>query len=119
MIENKKFKIGSKVIITGNDEFEIGGIHNFCTDIYLKQVFNMSMKFDKCFLPQIEGEIYLIGNYNMYVIKDKKNKKYIFCNDYDEMRLNQTEKEKKKNEYTGHYNSNDLLFKKERNNDNG
>lgn len=87
MIKDNEFKIGSKIIITGNDEFEIGGIHNYCTDIYLKQIFGRSINYDKYFLSRIEGEIYLIGNYNMYVIKDKKNKKYIFCNDYDEMRL--------------------------------
>lgn len=86
-MDQNKFKVGSKVIIIGNDEFEIGGINNFCTDIYLKDVFGQSIKYDRCFLAQIEGEILAIGNYNMYVIKSTDYKKYIFCNDYNEMRL--------------------------------
>lgn len=86
-MDQNKFKIGSKVIITGNDEFEIGGINNFCTDVYLRDVFSKPIKYDRCFLAQIEGEILAIGKYNMYLIKSKDYKKYIFCNDYNEMRL--------------------------------
>lgn len=86
------FQKGDKVILEGKEGY-IGGIHNYPTISALYEAFGVRFigEFDKIlpinkyFGRNLIGVIENIGKYNMFVIK-VKDRRYVFCNDYNEMR---------------------------------
>jgi hypothetical protein len=83
----KKFEVGDKVKIKKGDEdlLFIGGIHNHMTVEAIKIIFGIALvAFNTCWKDELIGEIYLVGKYNHYIIRNG-NDYYVFCNDYEEM----------------------------------
>lgn len=86
------FQEGDDVIIEGKNGY-IGGIHNHPTKLGLELEFgkNFNLEFDtlfeynKYFAKTLNGKIHTIGKHNMFIIS-VEDRKYIFCNDYNEMK---------------------------------
>lgn len=87
------FKKGDYVQITGKEGY-IGGIVNSPTPEaiisyfgkHFTDMFDTMYPFNKHYGKVIHGTVYEVGKFNMYAIRTKENKMYLFTNDYHEMK---------------------------------
>lgn len=84
------FKEGDKVIIKANEfcKWGIGGIINHLTTTGKKRLFgkDFNLFITSHWEKELQGDIFKVGNYNTYIIRDGNNY-YCFNNDYEEMKL--------------------------------
>lgn len=80
------FKIGDKVKVTGNDDDYIWGIYNHMTDKMFYDTFGRYLLLSHHWNKHLEGEIFLIGKNNNFVIKSG-DKYYCLHNDFKEMEI--------------------------------